>query len=73
MLDFNKDKKKMKAYRNGFGIGVFIGICLCIYFAKPLYMFPIVLGLLFGAIAFDQKYFENDEDDGIQDKGEDHK
>lgn len=72
MLDFNKDKKKMKAYRNGFGIGVFIGICYCIYVGKPLFMLPVVLGLLFGAMAFDYNYHDNDKDDGIQNKRTDH-
>lgn len=53
MLDFKKDK--IKAYRNGFGIGVFVGIVLCILFFKTLLILPLVLGLLFGAIAFEHK------------------
>jgi hypothetical protein len=57
MLDFNKDE--IKAYSNGFGIGVFLGIVLCIFFFKTLFLLPVVLGLLFGAIAFEYKNSQN--------------
>lgn len=50
-----KYKKGMKAYRNGFLAGTFLGIVGCIVIGKTLYSLPIVLGLLFGAIAFDIK------------------
>lgn len=59
MLDFKRDE--IKAYKNGFGIGFFIGIVLCIVFFKTLFLLPIVLGLLFGAIAFEHKNSQNEK------------
>lgn len=51
----HKYQKAMKAYRNGFFIGAFTGIIGCLVIGKPFYSLPVVLGLLFGAIAFDKK------------------
>lgn len=56
----DKYKKGMKAYRNGFFIGAFLGIVGCLVIGKTLYSLPIILGLLFGAIAFERK-INNDE------------
>ena len=46
-------------YRNGFFIGVFTGIVICLITAKAYLSLPIILGLLFGAIAFERKIKEN--------------
>lgn len=46
-------------YRNGFFVGAFTGIVICLVIAKAYLSLPIILGLLFGAIAFDRKMKEN--------------
>ena len=51
----DKYKKGLNAYRNGFLAGAFLGIVGCLIIGKTLYSLPMVLGLLFGAIAFDIK------------------
>jgi hypothetical protein len=61
MRDPSNDKESLKAYRNGFGIGAFIGVVLCIVLAKAFYILPIVLGLLFGSIAFEYKNLQDGE------------
>ncbi len=44
-----------KAYRNGFLIGAFIGIVICLILQKVMWSLPLVLGLLSGAIAINRK------------------
>lgn len=44
-----------KAYRNGFLIGAFIGIVICLILQKVMWSIPLVLGLLSGAIAINRK------------------
>lgn len=48
-------KKGLKAYRIGFSWGVLIGIVGWLTIGKAIYTLPIILGLLFGAIAFQLK------------------
>lgn len=55
MLDPTRNKENLKAYRNGFGAGAFVGIVVCIIVAKPIYILPLVLGHLFGTVAFEHK------------------
>lgn len=44
-----------KAYRNGFLIGAFIGIVICLALQKAIWSLPLVLGLITGAIAINRK------------------
>lgn len=44
-----------RAYRNGFLIGAFIGIVICLILQKVMWSIPLVLGLLSGAIAINRK------------------
>lgn len=44
-----------KAYRNGFLAGALIGIIICLIMRKTIWSLPLVLGLLFGAIAMNRK------------------
>jgi hypothetical protein len=44
-----------KAYRNGFLLGAFIGIVICLVLQKAIWSLPLVLGLLTGAIAINRK------------------
>lgn len=46
--------KAVGAYRKGFLIGALIGIVACLILGKAIYSLPLVLGLLFGAIGFDE-------------------
>lgn len=52
-------KTAIKSYRNGFLIGAFTGIVICLVTAKTYLVLPVMLGLLFGAIAFDRKIKED--------------
>jgi hypothetical protein len=51
----DKFREGAKAYRNGFLIGAFIGIVICLVIKKTLWSVPILLGLLGGAIAINRK------------------
>ena len=53
-------KTALKAYRKGFLIGAFAGVVGCLFIGKPIYSLPLVLGLLFGAIAFDRNFNQNE-------------
>lgn len=44
-----------KAYRNGFMIGAFIGVVVCLILQKTIWSVPLLLGLLCGAIAINTK------------------
>lgn len=44
-----------KAYRNGFLTGALIGVLICLMIQKPIWTLPLVLGLVFGAIAMNRK------------------
>ncbi|WP_186280167.1 hypothetical protein [Fluviicola chungangensis] len=44
-----------RVYRNGFLIGAFIGIVICLILQKVMWSIPLVLGLLSGAIAINRK------------------
>lgn len=44
-----------KAYRNGFLVGAFIGIVICLVLQKTIWTLPLVLGLISGAIAINRK------------------
>jgi F0F1-type ATP synthase assembly protein I len=44
-----------KAYRNGFLLGAFIGIVICLVLQKAIWSLPLVLGLITGAIAINRK------------------
>ncbi len=44
-----------KAYRNGFFAGAFTGVVICIVIGKAIFTLPVILGLFFGAVAFDRK------------------
>jgi VIT1/CCC1 family predicted Fe2+/Mn2+ transporter len=48
-------KDGAKAYRNGFLLGAFIGIVICLFLQKAIWTLPLVLGLLSGAIAINRK------------------
>jgi len=52
-------KTAITSYKNGFVIGAFTGIVICIVTAKAFLMLPVILGLLFGAIAFEKKIKED--------------
>ena len=52
-------KEAMKAYANGFVIGAFLGLVLCLALAKFYLFLPVVLGLVCGGIAFDRKLNSN--------------
>lgn len=58
----DKYKQGMKAYRNGFLAGAFLGITGCLIIGKTLYSLPIILGLLLGAIAFKRKMNRYEQD-----------
>lgn len=45
----------VKAYRNGFFFGAFTGAVICLIIGKAVYSLPVILGLFFGAVAFDRK------------------
>lgn len=55
MQEREKYKKGLKAYRNGFGIGLLIGGGLCLLMGRVLLILPIVLGLFIGAVFFESK------------------
>lgn len=55
MEDSTDFKKALRAYRNGFGIGLLIGIGICIYFGKVMLFVPILLALVIGSLFFDHK------------------
>jgi hypothetical protein len=48
-------KEAIKAYGRGFVAGVCTGIIFCLIMAKAWFFVPLLLGLLFGGIAFDRK------------------
>lgn len=52
-------KEAFASYRNGFFVGAFTGIVLCIWINKPLYVLPVILGILFGGVAFERKMKED--------------
>lgn len=58
-------KKGLKAYRIGFSWGVLVGFVGWLIIGKAIYMLPIILGLFFGAIAFNMriKQIEKTKDD----------
>lgn len=47
--------KAVKAYRKGFLTGAFTGVVVCLIIGKAVYSLPVILGLFFGAVAFDRK------------------
>lgn len=55
MLNSEDFHKGARAYRNGFLIGAFAGIVICLLIGRTIWTLPIVLGLLFGAIAINSK------------------
>ena len=52
-------KKAMGAYGSGFVAGAFVGVIICFVIGKALWILPVVLGMLFGAIAFQRKMKED--------------
>lgn len=58
----DKYKKGMKAYRNGFLAGTFLGIVACLIIGKAIYSLPVILGLVLGGIAFNKKTHEDELD-----------
>lgn len=48
-------KDGAKAYRNGFLVGAFIGIVICLFLQKTIWTLPLILGLVSGAIAINRK------------------
>jgi hypothetical protein len=52
MWQQNDFKKGLKSYRVGFSWGVLIGLVSLLIIGHPIYTLPIILGLVFGAIAF---------------------
>ena len=52
-------KKAMVSFTNGFVIGAFTGIVLCLITATSYMSLPLILGLIFGVIAFEIKIKEN--------------
>lgn len=52
-------KKAMAAYASGFVAGAFAGVVLCFLTGLAIWTLPVVLGLLFGAIAFQRKIKQN--------------
>ena len=59
MEGLKKYKKGLKAYRNGFGIGLLIGTGICLFLGKALLVLPVVLALVIGSMSFERK-LEND-------------
>ena len=57
-MELSKYKQGLKAYRNGFGTGLLVGIGICLFLGKAVWAIPVVLGLLFGSIAFERKIIE---------------
>jgi membrane glycosyltransferase len=55
----SKYKEALEAYRKGFLVGLFTGVVLMLMIGKLVFILPIVLSLLFGAIAFDRKINEH--------------
>jgi len=53
--DLEKYRKGLKAYGLGFAIGVLTGFVICVVTSKPLFIMPLVLGLIFGAVGFQIK------------------
>lgn len=51
----NDFRQGAKAYRNGFLVGALIGVVVCLMIRKPIWSLPLVLGLVFGAIAMNRK------------------
>ena len=62
MEELKKYRLGLKAYRNGFGLGLLVGIGICLFIGKTLLIIPVVLGLLFGAIAFEKNIQDNGKD-----------
>ena len=60
MEQLDKYKTGIKAYRNGFGIGLLIGTGICIYMGKPILFIPVLTALVLGSIFFERK-LENNE------------
>lgn len=60
MDDRKKYKEGIKAYKVGFGSGVIGGIAICIVTGKFWFTLPVLLGLFFGAIAFQLKTKDNE-------------
>lgn len=52
-------QKAMKGFANGCAVGVFTGIVICLATHKAFMSLPLILGLIFGAIAFELKMKEN--------------
>jgi F0F1-type ATP synthase assembly protein I len=48
-------KDGAKVYRNGFLVGAFIGIVICLFLQKTIWTLPLILGLVSGAIAMNRK------------------
>lgn len=60
MEQLDKYKTGIKAYRNGFGIGLLIGTGICIYMGKPILFIPVLIALVMGSFFFERK-LENNE------------
>lgn len=45
-------KEAFAAYRRGFAAGIFTGLSAWLFIGKPIYSLPLILGMLFGSIAF---------------------
>lgn len=59
MQELKQYKQALKAYGKGFSVGAFTGIVICILLSKTVLMLPVVLGLLFGAIASERKLLKD--------------
>ena len=59
MEDLKKHKQGLKAYRNGFGTGLLIGTGICLFLGKPIFVIPVVLGLLLGSFFYERNLIED--------------
>ena len=59
MDEVTKYKAALKAYRNGFFIGLFSGVVLLVIIGKVYFSIPVILGLVCGAVGFERKISNN--------------
>ncbi len=62
MEDLQKYKQGLKAYRNGFGVGLLIGTGICLFLGKPIFALPIILGMVFGSVFYERNLNKNGTD-----------
>lgn len=61
-MDKRKHHKAVEFYKVGFTSGMLMGIAVCIVIGKPLIVFPVLLALFFGAVCYQLKINDNENE-----------